>query len=447
MKHFRNIRKQSIFFLAALIFLVQGKPVSIYAHEYICVKLPDGKVGEEYSQKLEKPKNLKNPIWTLKSEADLPGGLNISPNGYLVGTPKDAEKEEYIFEVNVCEKDDKSNCTIYKLSLKIKKKIKTEEKEWEYAASETFRLISGYELTKASSADKEEKAFIDLYLSQPLPVGFNKKKKRWRVWGNARLTSVPQTNDKNIGIVGSTNYFGGIETLKLNQITHAAEFLVGLDIRLCKLKEFRTDETDDHIKEKTDKTDDRILTLGIILAAGGITPITPDKDSIPIFKISEGFKKQYPDEEFTDETKYVAFIPPTRNRFYHQYYVGIRLKTYYNKNNYKNDNVPPPAMFDVAWGLNDAASAGKGHFFKRPVVRLDGFMPFRIGGLHMYLFGTVVLNTTKETVEMPQFLEPAPDGTTLHDPNLKKLQLPENDRDYYRIGIGVDLSSLLQKKE
>lgn len=436
MKHFRKFRKQSVLFLAALIFMVQGNPVSIYAHEYIPVKLPDGTLGEGYFQKLERPKNLKNPIWTLKSEAGLPEGLNISPNGYLVGTPKDAEKEEYTFEVNVCEKDDKSNCAFYKLSLKIKKKIKTEKEESEYVASETFRLISGYELTKASSAAKEEKAFIDLYLSQPLPLGFNKKKKRWRVWGNARLTSVPQTNDKNIGTLGSTNYFGGVEKLKLNQITHAAEFLVGLDITLCKLKE-----------DRTDKTDNSVWTLGIILATGGITPITPEKDLIPIFKISDDFKEQYPDEEFTDETEYVAFIPPTRNRFYHQYYVGIRFKTHYNKNNYKNGNVPPPAIFDVAWGLNDAASAGKGHLFKKPVFRFDGFMPFNIGGLHMYLFGTVILNTTKETVEMPQFLEPAPDGTTLHDPNLKKLPLPENDRDYYRIGIGVDLSSLLKKKE
>jgi hypothetical protein len=355
-----------------------------------------------------------------------------------VGTlDKDAEVKAYKFKVRVTGENEKGETVYlgYKVSLKVVPDPSKKEKD--FGATEDLRLVGGYEFSRASSSKGSQTGFFDAYFSQPLPgwAKFNKTREKlqmkpWRIWGNIRFSSVPQQNEKNIGALGP-DFFSDLTKLKFNEITNSAEFIAGLDITL-----WRINNSNSH------------YTLGLVFAAGAITPLKATSENVRIFKISDAFKERYPEEDYSDDPGYVAFVPQDRDRFYHQYYFGLRFKKYSHKNGKENGKNTFPAMFDVTWGLNDAASGGKGHLFKKSVFRLDGFLPFDlIHGFPMYLYGTVVLNTSKEKLGLPLFLDPVTeeDDVSPTSPNLLTIPVPESDRDYYRIGIGIDLTSLIKK--
>jgi len=185
-------------------------------------------------------------------------------------------------------------------------------------------------------------------------------------------------------------------------------------------------------------------TFSFIMATGVVKPLFSTKDSLEIFKISEDFKNQYPRLD-TEGKTHVTFILPERNRFYKQFYLGFRLKTYERSG---NGTVPLPYVVDMTWGINEAASGEGGHLFRKSVFRLDSFLPLPfelpILKLPVYIFGAVVINASKGRARKPLFLEPAGTDVQAHSSEVLKVVLPDNDRDYFRIGIGINLAKLFE---
>lgn len=436
MKTFSNFRKLSLFIVWVLVVLLVGIGTTIYANEdsekeakkdEIEIKLEPGEIGEGYCRKLTAPKKIKIAKWILKEGSSLPDGLELSSTGYLFGKP--TEQKKFTFDLQgfdesskpIIDKDSNKPIT-YKMSLNIKPKI-------DFSQSENLRMITGFEISRASCTTGGEKAFVDLYLSQPLPI-FSSKKTRihrtspFKVWGNVRLTSIAQQNSKSIG-TASSDYFSGLSDLKLNQMSQAAEFLVGLEFDLWRIK-----------------SANQMYTLGLIAAAGGSTPLASEKDpqlvvyAMPPIETQNELKKRYTctDDDFKGKN-YVSFVPEDRDRFYRQYYFGIRLKTYMNEAGISS----LPAMLDTTFGINDAASGGGGRFFKKAVFRIDGFLPFKILDVPIYIFGTVVLNNSDETIRKPLILgAPVPEKPS-NSNEILILTEPANNRDFFKIGIGVDL--------
>ena len=60
------------------------------------------------------------------------------------------------------------------------------------------------------------------------------------------------------------------------------------------------------------------------------------------------------------------------------------------------------------------------------------------------LFATVVLHPGQGGKETPVLLERA-DGISLSDPRLVTIPLSQRAHDYYRIGVGIDLTSFIQR--
>lgn len=405
------------------------------------LKLPDAIEKKLYTQKLEQKKlnGLKKLEWNL-SEGELPGDLTIAKNGILTGTPvlEADEAKTYKFKVTVTEKKDENEIVCYSFHATLKVVPDPAEHAVDFGATERLRAIGGYQYSESSSAEGKSNAFFDVYLSTLMPgwTGLSKRSSRLemvplRVWVNLRFTSVPQQNEKNIGALGP-EYFSDLSKLKFNEIADAAEFMLGLDVTF-----WRSDKI----------VNNGHTTLGLLLAAGAITNIKPTSDKVKTFMISDEVKEKYPDENY-DNIRYVAFVPQERDRFYRQYYIGLRLKVYSHENGNKKGEMTFPAMLDATWGLNDSVSGGEGDFFKKPVFRFDLFFPFKLLDFPMYFFGTLIVNADKESTGMPLFLEPTPeeDDVKPWSENLLKIAVPENDRDYYRIGLGIDLSALLKKK-
>jgi len=383
------------------------------------IKLPD--ILEEKSRaKASATPGKKNPNWVLANGQTLPEGLVLLPNGDLIGKP--TKKGKYKVEV----KETNSGGT-YEVSLDIAPFIQTE----------SLRMITGYEISRASCTTGEEKGFIELYLSQPLPFALNKERGKLqlspiRVWGNARLTSIPQQNTKNLGAVGP-DYFTSLSDLKLNEMSQAAEFLLGIEYNIGSVQSPNGAYN---------------YTLGLIASLGGSTPLVSENVQPVVYNIPSStdqigvLKERYPGINLEGK-KYISFIPEDRDRFYRQCYLGLRWKKY----SVDAGMSELPAMFDLTYGINDAVSGGNGRFFNRTVFRFDGFIPIKIFDTQIFLFGTVIVNANKGTVVMPLILGKPESDIPIDSNELLILPATPNNRDTFKIGIGIDLLKIFKEKQ
>lgn len=440
MKTFNNFRKLSLFIVWVLVALLAGVGTSIYADEdsnrdakkdVIEIKLEPGEEGKEYCTELHDPESRVIKTWQIQESEtkNLPDGLQIRDNGILCGTPTKVGK----FTFKMTGADSNNNEFTYIISLNIKPKIN-------FSQSEKLRIITGYEISRASSTTGSEKAFFDVYFSQPLPFFFNKKR-RLNVWGNIRFTSIPLQNDKAIGAI-SGDYFSTLSGLKLNEMTQSAEFLVGIERNLWSIKKSKEREYN--------------YTLALTVAYGGSTPMVSETNpQLVVFnmptsdQLRQELKNRYSctDADFVGK-EYISFVPEDRESFFHQYYFGFRLKAYTNE----NGNSKLPVTIDISYGMNQAASGGIGKLFgKKSVVRFDGFLPIEILHIPIYLFGTVCINVAKDDiVHTPLILgELVTDDNTQSINSDKLLIVTEkpNKRDFFKIGIGIDLYKIFKTSQ
>jgi len=295
------------------------------------------------------------------------------------------------------------------------------------------RAIVGFEQAGASSARSTQRFFMDLTLSSPLPWGnldpfFGR---RARSWGSIRITSVPQ--QITTGVAEFAGAFAQkVGEVKVNELAQGVEFLAGGEYRL-------TGSGTSRFGSFGSETSTR-FTLSFILGAGIITPFNP-RDTLEIFKV-------FPDAPSLPTIPagkdFVAFVSPDRDRFFRQYYAGFRIQTYYF--DFRNPDVPMkryPATLDITYGQNEAVTGGR---LRGGVIRLEGFYPLPYDGLKFInLFGTALIKPSRTKITDPLILEAAPAGTSVPANNVFLLTIPQINRDYYRVGVGIDFMSLISK--
>jgi hypothetical protein len=295
------------------------------------------------------------------------------------------------------------------------------------------RAIVGFEQAGASSARSTQRFFMDLTLSSPLPWGnvdpfFGR---RARSWGSIRITSVPQ--QITTGVAEFAGAFAqNVGEVKVNELAQGVEFLAGGEYRL-------TGSGTSRFGSFGSETSTR-FTLSFILGGGIITPFNP-RETLEIFKV-------FPDAPSLPTIPagkdFVAFVSPDRDRFFRQYYAGFRVQTYYF--DFRNPDVPMkryPATLDITYGQNEAVTGGR---LRGGVIRLEGFYPLPYDGLKFInLFGTALIKPSRTKITDPLILEAAPAGTTVPANNVFLLTIPQINRDYYRVGVGIDFMSLISK--
>lgn len=297
---------------------------------------------------------------------------------------------------------------------------------------EYSRAIVGLEQAGASSAKSTQRFFFDLTLSAPWFRGsvhpyFGRK---GRIWGTIRVTSIPQQITSPVGTF-ATGFAQQVSNVKVNEVAQAIEVLAGGEYRLTN-RMFTFGSFDGKTANK--------FTLAIIGGVGAITPINP-RDTLEIFKVFPGAPGLPP---IPTGKELIAFVSPDRDRFFRQFYVGFRMQGYYF--DYKNPDIPLqrfPASLDVTFGQNEAVTGGR---LRGGVIRLEGFYPLPYEDLKFInLFGTAIIKPTRTKITEPLILEPAPAGTVVPAENVFLLTVPQINRDYYRIGVGIDFIQLVKK--
>jgi len=206
-------------------------------------------------------------------------------------------------------------------------------------------VMVGLEQTAAGSAAPVQKAAIGLFFSEPLSA-------RLSTWGDLRLSSIPVNVQSTLATLPA-DATKIATSLPLNQLVRSGEFLVGVGYQVV-------------------GGSSPWSSLSLIASEGAAMPLAAPG-----------------------------------NRFYRQYYAGVRVQSTQQKH-----------VVDVTFGQNEAITGGRLHGM---VLRVDTFYALPVtGGNFLYLFGTAMLRASPH---------PAPADTGV---------------DTYRIGVGVDVIQMLK---
>jgi hypothetical protein len=297
------------------------------------------------------------------------------------------------------------------------------------------RAIVGFEQSGAAAAKSDQNFFFDFFISKTFP--FKQKinpdfGERLRLWGDFRIASVPQTatGDLTIGnFATGTGFATQVAGLKVKDAAQVFEFLGGFEFRLT---------GNNALLPSFDRATKQKFSISLIGAFGSTTPLNPleNMTTFKVFPDAPGLPPEAKGKEF------ITFVRVDRDRFFRQYYAGLRVQTFF----FSPHNIPTqrfPAQFDVTIGQNEFVTGGR---FRGPVLRMEGFFPLPYERLKFInLFATAMMKPGRTKIGTPLVLEPAPEGTTVPASNVLLFALPQPNRDYYRVGFGIDFISFVQR--
>ncbi len=316
----------------------------------------------------------------------------------------------------------------------------------QHGSSLHTRAILGFEQTGGSGSGTSQKPFLDFFFSAPLIKSTDETPPPFSTWGSIRFASVP-TQQLASGGLGLQNFAGSFlsnfQGVNVNEIVQGFDFLAGVDFRLHGGGSGRGYlSAAPGTFQKT--------SISLIAAIGAINPFN-ERQNAQIFTIPKingqddpEFVKLFPEAAGKNN---IAFVTPERDRFFRQYYGGLRFKTFFFDKRGQVINTFP-AILDVTVGQNEVVTG----LLRNPVFRLEGFYPFPFkAAKFLYLYGTAMMKMGGKGAEsrLPLFLAPAT-SITLPDPNTVIVPIDRNPnlrstRDYYRIGVGINLIELLDK--
>lgn len=307
------------------------------------------------------------------------------------------------------------------------------------------RGIAGIDRSGASSADAEQKFLLEFNLRVPIAKKYrgeaydlnNAVNSRFWAWFNPRITSLAQPTGISVSDINAAgSFFSPISGGKINDISQAFQLLGGFEVALLKPKNSRPIPSG--LKDVRSH-----FAISLFAGGGFITPFSATQSPPQIFKVNQSIIERFPDAKDKD---FIAFISQDRSRFFRQYYGGLRLTTNYFKVKSNGEEVPDdrfPGIFDLAFGQNESVTRG---CLCGGVVRLEAFYPIPYVK-SFYVFGTSLTKLSKPKVATSLILQP-PDAVVPITSDKVFLQPVEtSDRDFYRIGVGVDLIQLFKKDD
>jgi hypothetical protein len=307
------------------------------------------------------------------------------------------------------------------------------------------RSVVGGQQSAATASQPERNVFFDFFFRKSFPIrqridpDFGE---RAQMWSAVRVSSVPQPS--NISIRDSAvNFKTNVGALKLDEVAQVFDYIGGVEVRLPWL-------TNNSLLPGFARDTKQKFSLSFIASYGFVT--APElSQTAKVYALSPDFIKRsrLPAERFEGK-EFVAFVEEDRDRFFRQYYVGLRAQTFF----FNRHNVPIqrfPAQFDIQWGQNEYVTGGRLH---GSVLRFDGYFPLPYEKARFInLFGTAFMRPVRVKTDIePLALKPVFtaenngvfDTNKVFDPKTLVLGVQHFNRDYYKVGVGVDLIPFFQ---
>jgi len=348
---------------------------------------------------------------------------------------------------------------------------------WKYPF---IRSVAGLDVSAASSRTIQQKFFVEADLLAPIHLlGLGKWKSeeplenRWWFWVNPRFTSLPQsTNFSALSTINeSGTFFQNLRTQgTVADIAQGLDASAGLEYVILKPRS--------GIPWWDEFPNTKARLSGSFIVGGGVsTPFSTDKTDVTS-KVNQSICDAY-NTLFTckfqtgattpvivamDGTtkSFIVFVTPDRSRFFRRIYAGFRVKSYYFSKDVRADCYPPtgrseergdceapynifPGIMDVTLGQDESITSGllRGLVFRAEASYPLSFFP----GVHLYTSVYTLLRRNRPSPPFSSFLVQAPDAGSNNDASTFRFPVPPLSRDYFRIGIGVDILQVLKKFE
>ncbi len=286
-------------------------------------------------------------------------------------------------------------------------------------------LIGGVEYGGYSSQAQTTDGFLNIFYSGPRSTsGFSG-------WGRIRLTNAPQTATN--GVVSVISNPTGLTTYDYSNVGQVLDYVFGPSWKIPRTKGW-----------------------DIIAGFGAITPLSSANAPVVFLAPAPGTQNcSTLVSRFSSGMGYspglvmapagsstclaggytaIAFTNQDRSNFLMKYGAGVRTSYKFGPN---------------AWGTADATlgqdASVTGGYLRGVVFKVDADIPIPTGSSSwLYLFGSAYMRLHSNENLPPLILQSPPQSApvTVPSPTVFELPLRQPNRDYYRIGAGLNISQL-----
>jgi hypothetical protein len=292
----------------------------------------------------------------------------------------------------------------------------------------------------------------------------NPLESRCWVWADPRIASVPTPKTSGISsLTSTTTAFSGLGQQTLGGITQSLELQAGVEFY--------------HIRaiDGVPLGDKTSLSLSYVGGGSLVTPFNPTT-AAPEFDLNPNLALQFQQDEMQHkptisaefpqlaaalkscvpssssttsattcpgQQQHVAFVLPSRSRFYRSYYAGVRFRTFYFtedcKGNFKSCTPADtfPGRLDVLFGQDETVNAGH---LRGMVLTLSGNVPLFLSKITwLRIFGSAHLRLARNKNLPSLALVPTSTFVPLNDTSVVIQPVMPADQDYFRIGVGIDM--------
>lgn len=303
------------------------------------------------------------------------------------------------------------------------------------------RFIAGVEQSGFSAQVNNTNLFVDAFFRDNFHNASGHA-----LWGRIRLLSAPQPSTE--GIVSTlVDPTGKITQSGFSQVGQVVDFSAGPEVRI--------------------PINWRKTTLSFITAIGATTPLnsktvvvtynapapnTPECSQLvgrfgqtsgyTPYLVADPAQKTCLYNPITNTAyNFVSFSNQDRSNFLLKWTAGMRLEHDFSQS---TDQKKEFGTLDLGFGQDETVTGGK---LSGWVFKADGVFPLTLAKSAFYVFGSAAMRTQGNRNLAPLILTVPQAGSTPAIPSTSVVVLPlkQPNRDFYRIGIGLNLLDVLNK--
>jgi hypothetical protein len=295
-------------------------------------------------------------------------------------------------------------------------------------------LIGGVEQSGYSSLGQNTNPFVNAFIEGP---------DNWiNGWGRLRLLSAPQPSTQ--GIVSTfTDPTGQLTTQDYSKVGEALDFVIGPQLRPWKSKRWALTAGFGLTTPLNSQT--------VALTYAAPAPNTQECTTLTSrFTVQNGYAPGVTAAPpgsttclaggYTD----VAFSNQDRSSFLLKYGAGFRTSNTFSCKTSGTESgcADSYGVLDLTFGQDESVTRG---MLRHVVFKMDGILPIPMGNAsYVYLFGSAYIRLAKNQDLSPLILQTA-SAPTLPSPTTIVLPLQIPDRDFYRLGVGLNLNQIFCK--
>jgi hypothetical protein len=294
-------------------------------------------------------------------------------------------------------------------------------------------MIGGVEYSGYSAQSQTTNGFLNMFYRGPV------SKHGFSGWGRIRLTSAPQAATN--GVVSVISNPTGLTTYDYSNVGQVFDYVFGPEWQIGKNWSIVGGVG------ATTPLSSQNAPVTFVAPAAGTVECT---ELVSRFSAANGYSPSLALNTATTPTTClaggytdIAFANQDRTNFFLKYGAGLRTTypwTFGTCNGTSGSCSTAYAALDISLGQDASVTGG---YLRGVVFKLDGLLPIPTGSSSwLYLFGSSYIRLQSNQNLPPLILQTPATTVAVPSPTVIVLPLRQPNRDYYRIGVGLNINQL-----